>query len=306
MNVLITGGAGYIGTELCYQLAENPSIDRIVIYDNLSRGNYNLFIGQSKLPAHKITLIQGDILDSRTLRKALKDIDVVFHLAAFVTTPFSEQNGHTFEQVNHWGTAELVYAVEDSPSVKRLIYLSSSSVYGASNDELDVDSTVNPRSFYGISKMRGEDHIYRLFNKMNTYIARCSNVYGYSKSMRFEAVINKFMFAANYNQRITIQGSGNQHRSFIHIDKVVNVLCSLIDTTMKSNKFDLVDRVMSINQIADDVQEIYPDSERIYINQHMKLRELKIKKNNLIAEIMGNTHKSFLEELLEFKTQFSC
>src|SRR3989344_173121 len=124
MRILITGGAGYIGTELSYKLAEIKEVSEIVVYDNLSRPNYNLFIGVQKFPHNKIRFVQGDILDSRKLKKVLKNMDVVYHLASKVTTPFSDQNPHLFEQVNHWGTAELVYAVEES-NVSRFYYLSS-------------------------------------------------------------------------------------------------------------------------------------------------------------------------------------
>ena len=75
MRILITGGAGYIGTELVYELMKHADkISEIVIYDNLSRGNYNLFIGKQKLPNDKIKFVQGDLLDTRKLKKALKDI----------------------------------------------------------------------------------------------------------------------------------------------------------------------------------------------------------------------------------------
>ena len=96
MNILITGGAGYIGTELAYELEKNPEVKQIIIYDNLSRGNINLFIGSRKL-SRKIKFVQGDILDTRLLKQTLKGVDVVYHLAAKVTTPFADQNPHIFE-----------------------------------------------------------------------------------------------------------------------------------------------------------------------------------------------------------------
>jgi len=114
MHVLITGGAGYIGTALVEMLSQNKAVSQIDIYDNLSRANRNFFIGKNKLNSTKVNFIQGEILDSRKLKKALKGVDVVYHLAANVTTPFSDQNPHLFEQVNHWGTAELTYAIEES------------------------------------------------------------------------------------------------------------------------------------------------------------------------------------------------
>ena len=219
MRVLITGGAGYIGTELVYSLANENSIEEIIIFDNLSRDNHNLFI-KSKVPnATKVRFHRGELLDSRELGKVLDGINIVYHLAAKVTTPFANTDPHFYEQVNHWGTAELVYALEKS-SVEKLIYTSSTSVYGSSTKSVDENTPPNPKTFYGISKMRGEEHVQRLKDKMKTYILRSGNVYGYSKSMRFDAVINKFIFEANYSKRITINGDGKQHRSFIHIDQI--------------------------------------------------------------------------------------
>jgi UDP-glucose 4-epimerase len=86
MNILITGGAGYVGTELAHVLDAHDAIDQILIYDNLSRGNYNLFM-EGNFTSGKISFIQGDILDQRSLSKALRGVDLVYHLAAKVTTP---------------------------------------------------------------------------------------------------------------------------------------------------------------------------------------------------------------------------
>ena len=74
MRILITGGAGYIGTELAYELEKNLAVSEIVIYDNLSRGNYNLFIGVNKFASGKMRFVKGDLLDTRKLKKELKEL----------------------------------------------------------------------------------------------------------------------------------------------------------------------------------------------------------------------------------------
>lgn len=303
MRILITGGAGYIGTEVTYELAKRKEITEVIVYDNLSRGNYNLFIGQSKL--EKVKFIQGDLLDTRKLKKCLKDVDVVIHLAAVVTTPFADQNPHLFEQINHWGTAELIYAVEES-DVKKFIYTSSVSVYGASTNEVDVDTPINPKTFYGISKMRGEEHVHRIMNKVPSYILRLGNVYGYSKSMRFDAVINRFMFDANFKRRITINGTGEQHRSFIHVDKTANLLANIaLSDKLKAGRYDLVENNLSVNHIADTLKTIYPDLEMIFVNQHMHLRDLKVKPNKNVNDLFEIPTRTLLEVLTEFRKNFS-
>ena len=144
MNILITGGAGYIGSALIEQLLPDEKINKIVIYDNLSRNNYHFFLG-SKLPKHeKIEFIQGELLDTRKLSKALNDIDTVIHLAAKVTTPFADADPHYFEQSNHWGTAELVYAVEDS-EVEHFVFASSVSVFGSSTEIIEENPSSKPK-----------------------------------------------------------------------------------------------------------------------------------------------------------------
>ncbi len=304
MKILITGGAGYIGTELTIELERNPQVKQIIIYDNLSRGNINLFIGNDKL-SDKIKFVQGDILDTRLLKQTLKGIDIVYHLAAKVTTPFADQNAHFFEQVNHWGTAELIYAVEES-DVKQFIYTSSASVYGASSQEADENSYPNPKTFYGISKLRGEEHVNRLMAKnVKAFIIRCGNIYGYSKSMRFDSVINKFMFDANFKNRIAIQGDGEQHRSFIHIDKTANILANLIFSDLDQNIYDLVEDNLTINHIANAFKTLYPGLESLAINQQLKMRELKVKPNLKINALTNIPTRTLLEVLSEFKKEFS-
>jgi UDP-glucose 4-epimerase len=305
MRVVITGGAGYVGTELAKVLGNDERIKEILIYDNLSRLNYNLFLGKRLRNFEKINFIAGDILDSRKLQQVLKGVDVVFHLAARVTTPFANTDAHFHEQVNHWGTAEVVNAVEDS-EVKKFIYTSSTSVYGSSSDFLNEDSIPNAKTFYGVSKLRGEDHVKRLFNKVNTYILRCGNVYGYSKSMRFDAVINKFMFEANFNNRISIHGDGKQSRSFISVGLISDTMLKLITNEVPSGIYNIVDKNYSILDIVDTLKILYPTLEFIFINQHLSLRDLKVSPDSKLRKYISYENPTDLYgELYDFKQRFS-
>jgi UDP-glucose 4-epimerase len=306
MKVLVTGGAGYVGSQLVQTLAADKNISHIVVYDNLSRDNYSFFLNATRttLP-NKISFIAGDILDTRTLKKALKDVEVVYHLAARVSTPFSNTDSHFYEQVNHWGTAELVYAIEESESVKKFVFLSSTSVYGSSKEEVSEETTPNPRTFYSISKLRAEEHVRRLFTKLNTLIIRCGNVYGYSSTMRFDAVVNKFMFDAHVNNRVSIHGSGKQHRSFIHVNKVAHVLTKALSTAIPSGVYNLSDLNLQVLDIRDTLKNIYPSMEFIYINQHLELRELKVKPQGLITQYIPMESGNLENDLKEFSSYFS-
>ncbi|MBY0427444.1 MAG: SDR family oxidoreductase [Cytophagales bacterium] len=303
MNILVTGGAGYIGAELIQSLSKRSDVDKIIVYDNLSRGNYNFFIF-SKLDSKKIKFVHADLLDSRKLRQNLKGIDVVYHLAANVNSQIDNIDSHFFEQVNHWGTAELVYAVEES-QVKKFVYLSSTAVYGGGRKSMNELDEANPRTFYGISKMRGEDHVKRLMEKINTVIFRCGNVYGYSPSIRFEGVMNRFLFDANFVNRISIHGNGRQSRPFIHINNVTEVLSGYLDVNIPVGIYNLVHKNLQILDTVEVLKEIYPSLEFIFVNQHLAMRDIKIDQPEKLFQYIPFFARDLKTELEEFKAQLA-
>ena len=299
MNVLVTGGAGYVGTKLVKQLTTLKEVDKVIVYDNLSRGNYNLFLGDPIAYGDKIEFIQGDILDSRLLRKTLKDIDYVYHLAAKVTTPFANTDPHFYEQINHWGTAELVYALEES-DVKKLIHLSSTSVYGSSEIMVDEESQLHPRTFYGVSKMRAEKHVQRLIDQDRALIIRSGNVYGYSKSMRFDAVINKFAFETNFHKRIIIQGSGNQYRAFVHVNDLVRNLAALISNDVPADVYNIVSKNLAILELVDVFKELCPELEFLFVDQHLDLRNIQVSTDLKLAKYLTLAKPRLLKDEMQF------
>lgn len=305
MKVLVTGGAGYIGTQLIKNLSANKAIEKIVVYDNLLRGNYNLFLGDKYINGDSIEFIKGDLLDSRSLQKAMKGIDVVFHLAAKATSPFANVNLHYYEQINNWGTAELTYAIEGS-DVQKFVYLSSMGVYGFSDDPITEDHLVNPSSFYAISKQRGEEHVKRLESKHNPIILRCGNVYGYSRSMRFDAVINRFVFESNFNGRLSINGSGNQKRAFIHIDSIGKILEQVAIKDIPADTYNISERNMSILDIVDVLKELKPELEFLFINQQTDFNQQIVSDVQKLKEyIKYDDSESFKDQMIEFLNSFS-
>ncbi len=303
MKVLVTGGAGYVGTALADALASLEAVDQVVIYDNLSRSNPNLFISES-LTSGKIRFVRGDILDTRLLARELEGVDLVYHLAARVSTPFADADFHGLDQVNHWGSAELSYLLETQP-VGRVVYLSSTSVYGASDGGVDLDSKPQPRTAYGISKLRGEQMLERLSGNMPVHIVRCANVYGYNKSMRFDAVINRFMFDAHFSGRLTIHGSGQQTRAFIHIDSLVRCLLAVGMDGALPGVSNLVERSATVEDIATEISKLYPSLELLYIQQDMRLRNLMVAPDPRVDALSVLDTRALAEQLSDLRTRFA-
>jgi UDP-glucose 4-epimerase len=304
MKILITGGAGYVGYSLIHKIIADYPNAGITVYDNLSRKNYALFISK-KLKKEKITFIQGEILDSRKLKKSLIGHDTVIHLAAKVTTPYADNDAHIFEQVNHWGTAELAMAIEDNENIKRVIYLSSLSVYGTHEEEISTNTDLKPRSFYGISKLKGEEQLARLQSSKEIIILRSGNVYGLNPAIRLDAVVNKFMFDAHFNNRISIHGSGEQHRAFIHVEKLSLVISKLLNEKSALPIYNLAEYNLSIMEIVSAVRNLYPELEYIPVNQNIRMRDVIVElKNQPLLQLLKDS-KDFETELTDFKNSFS-
>jgi UDP-glucose 4-epimerase len=303
MKILVTGGAGYIGSELIFTLSKNPKVTSIIVYDNLSRGNINLFISnRNKIEEAKVKFIHGDLLDSRKLKSAMSGVEVVYHLAAKTASADKTVDSSVFEQTNHWGTAEVVYAAEEEQSVKKFIYLSSTGVYqGGKNVLADEESTVSPRDFYSIGKMRGEEHVARLGSKMNAVILRVGNVYGYSPAIRFDSVINTFLFDSQFNNKISIHGSGRQIRPFIALGKVISALDFNVSNDLPSDTYNLSDKNLKILDLVDVFKEVYPDLEFIFINQHIEMKNLQIADCDKIKKYITIPESDLKEEVIRFK-----
>ena len=114
----------------------------------------------------------------------------------------------------------------------------------------------SPQTHYAISKLRGEEHVNGLMDKSNAIILRSGNVYGFSKSMRFHAVINKFLFDAHFTNRIQIFGNEKQTRAFIHIDHLVNAMKQRVLKEVPTGTYNIVDKNLQNLDILNVLQEL--------------------------------------------------
>jgi UDP-glucose 4-epimerase len=216
---LVTGGAGFIGSHIVEGLLERG--DEVRVLDNFSTGkeeNLKDFQGE-------IDLIKGDLREPADLKKAIKDIDYIFHQAAFVSVPLSLEDPDLCFVVNVNGTIKLLSAAKES-GVKRVVLASSAAVYGDNTAvPLTESAQLNPLSPYAASKRVGEIYtkIYSNLLNLDVVALRYFNVYGPRQNPEsdYAAVIPIFIKKILAGENPTIYGDGGQSRDFVYIDDIV-------------------------------------------------------------------------------------
>ena len=221
-SFLITGGAGFIGSNLVEYLVKHQA-GRVRVLDNLSTGflkNIQPFTANSSFE-----FINGDIRDLNTCRAAVADIDFVLHQAALGSVPRSIIDPVTTNEVNISGFLNMLVAVKDS-GVKRMVYAASSSTYGDSKDLPKVEEKIgNPLSPYAVTKYVNElyANVFAATFKMELIGLRYFNVFGQRQDPdgAYAAVIPKFTSQLLSNKSPVINGDGNHSRDFTFIENVV-------------------------------------------------------------------------------------
>jgi UDP-glucose 4-epimerase len=217
---LVTGGAGFIGTNLVkYLVGEGHSV---IVVDDLSAGD------ASHLPP-EVMFHQLDIRDTKALATVCAGVDIVVHLAALPRVQFSIEYPFETHDVNVTGTLSVLEAVRTA-GVKRVVYAASSSAYGDQETlPLSVDLPPQPKSPYALHKYIGEEYMRlwsQLFN-IETVSLRFFNVYGphLDPDGPYALVIGKFLKLAMEGKPLTITGDGEQTRDFTHVDDVIQAVC---------------------------------------------------------------------------------
>jgi len=220
MNFLVTGGAGFIGSNIVSKLLELGH--KVKVIDNFSTGkrdNLAEFAGD-------IELIEGDIRSYHIVMAAVKGVEVILHQAALPSVPRSINDPVTSNEVNITGTLNILDAAK-SEGVRRVVYASSSSVYG-DNPELPKHEGMvpNPLSPYAVSKLAGEKYcsVFSRIYGLETVALRYFNVFGTKQdpTSQYSAVIPKFITALKKGAQPFIFGDGMQSRDFTYIDNVVD------------------------------------------------------------------------------------
>ncbi|RCW91516.1 SDR family oxidoreductase [Winogradskyella arenosi] len=222
-SFLITGGAGFIGSNLVEYLLKYKA-KKVRVLDNFSNGhrkNLSEFIDHQAFD-----LIEGDIRDLETCKKAMNGIDYVSHQAALGSVPRSINDPATTNDVNVSGFLNMLIALKESNTVKRMVYAASSSTYGDSKVLPKVEDTIGkPLSPYAVTKYVNELYADVFGTTYNTDVIglRYFNVFGPKQSPdgAYAAVVPLFMQALKEQRSATINGDGEQTRDFTFIDNVV-------------------------------------------------------------------------------------
>jgi UDP-glucose 4-epimerase len=219
VKVLVTGGAGFIGSHLVERLLREGFEVRVL--DNFSTGRpENLAV-----VASRIELVEGDICDHRVVREAMRAVEVVFHEAALCSVARSVEEPQTTNAVNIGGTLNVLLAARDE-RVRRMVYASSSSVYGDTQVLPKREAmTPEPASPYAVTKYTGELYcrtFYQVFG-LETFSLRYFNVFGprQDPDSLYAAVIPRFISALLRGEPPVIYGDGQQSRDFSYVDNVV-------------------------------------------------------------------------------------
>ena len=218
-NYLVTGGAGFIGSNIVEELVRRGQKVRVLdSFITGKRENLKPFLG-------RIGIIEGDIRDKNALRKALEGIDYVIHQAALRSVPKSVDDPFTTNDINVFGTLNLLMEAKKR-GVKRLVYASSSSVYGDARSfpQRETD-TVSPISPYGVSKLAAENYCVTFAKTygLETVSLRYFNVFGprQNPESKYSAVIPAFLFAIMEGKSPVVEWDGKQSRDFTYVGNVV-------------------------------------------------------------------------------------
>jgi UDP-glucose 4-epimerase len=253
-KILITGGAGFIGSHIVDKLA--PDND-VTILDNLSGGSLN----HLEKSMNRIKFIKGDILDKELVKNLVRKAEYVFHLAALVSVIRSLQEPEPYTKVNIEGTVNLLEACRNV-NIKRFIYSSSAAIFGDSQYlPVDENHPLNPKSPYAVSKLAAEKYTLAYYHSygLPAVALRYFNIYGPRQDTSdYANVLSIFLRKFKARQPVTIYGDGEQTRDLIFVQDAVtaNILAALNPKAVGEVFNIATGKVTTINKVAKMVRQV--------------------------------------------------
>ncbi len=218
-RVLVTGGAGFIGSNLVRALLERG--DDVRVLDNFSTGN------RANLDGLDVEIVEGELRSYERVHNSVRKTEIVYHLGALGSVPRSVQDPLTSSAVNVEGTLNVLLAARDE-GVRRVVFSSSTSVYGSSRQLPTTEETPpDPISPYGVAKLAAERYCIsfaRVYESFESVVLRYFNVFGERQSpfSQYAGVVPRFVTAIASGSPIDIYGDGEQSRDFTYVGNVVD------------------------------------------------------------------------------------
>ncbi len=292
MNFAVTGGAGFIGSHLTkYLISEGHDV---TVIDNLFRGK----LSNLEKVKDRINFIKLDILDVENLKKALQNVEGIFHQAALTSVPESYEKESEYKKVNVAGT-ENIFKIASELKIK-VVYASSSSVYGnIKNIPITEGFDRNPINPYGLTKLEDE-YLAEKYSKLGTQIIglRYFNVFGIGQTLDYAGVITKFLDQINEGKHPIIFGDGSQVRDFIFVQDVAEVNLAAMLSNAKSGFFNVgTGNAISIKDLASLMIKISGKSLEIEYDK-LPVGDIKLSKadTSLSTATLGWRSQTTLEE----------
>jgi len=304
MSLLITGGNGYVGSQLVNFLINNDSYDEIVILDQIEPHKNLISKDQFK---NKVRFVKGTTTDNQKISEAIQNVTQVIHLAAIADVKRCQENPSETRKINVDATQNILEAIKNS-TVNRFIFASTmSAIYGKSKN-FDEAASPSPISEYGKQKQMCEELIQKFSSQtgISSIILRKSNLYG-TGIITKENVVAAFVKQALNDQCIKIEGSGNQFRNFLHVNDACQAYLKALTCKME-NPFEIINvtgsETTDLNQLAQLVKEkVESENAKIDIihsktdraDNFSKVEQPKISSTKA-NEILGYTPKFSLEK----------
>jgi len=256
-RVLVTGGAGFIGSHLIDRLIAEGYDVRVL--DNLSSGKLENI--ERHIKSGKVDFVEGDIRDASLVKESLVDVDAVFHLAAIISVPFSVSNPELTFDVNLVGTLNLLNACSEK-NVDKFVFVSSCAVFGDTKIlPVNENATTNPISPYAESKLLAERDCLNFQQRglLQSVVLRFFNVYGPRQGMNdYSGVITRFINRTKQKQSLTIYGDGSQTRDFVNVNDIIQALLACMKSSSANGEvFNIGSgKPTSITELAETVLEL--------------------------------------------------
>jgi UDP-glucose 4-epimerase len=255
VKVLVTGGGGFIGSNLVRGLLERGDEGRVL--DNFSTGN------RANLADLDVEIVEGELRSYERVHNAVRGVEVVFHLGALGSVPRSVQDPLTSSAVNVEGTLNVLLAARDE-GIRRVVFSSSSSIYGTRRDlPVTEETPPDPLSPYGVAKLAAERYCVsfsRVYHRFETVVLRYFNVFGPRQSpfSQYAGVVPLFITAIARGEPVTIQGDGEQSRDFTYVSNVVEATIRAGDAPGASGLLINVSAgaPATVNELADTIGRI--------------------------------------------------